>query len=93
MKTIMKKFNLTNRNFSLDENNQSEKKQVIEQYPDLFKNNTTIKDTKINILLKAGQYSMKQKMRSIPLHLQEEVGKELKKVIKKGKFEKSKTRI
>ena len=48
----LKKFNLTIRNFRLDENNQSEKKQVIEQFPDLFKNNTTIKDTEINMQLK-----------------------------------------
>ena len=32
----MKKFNLTIRIIRLDENNQSEKKRVIEKFPDLF---------------------------------------------------------
>ena len=50
----LKKFNLTIRNIRSDENNQSDKKQVIELFPDLFKNNTTIKDTEINIQLKPG---------------------------------------
>ena len=47
----LKKLNLTIRNIRLDENNQSEKKQVIDQFPDLFKNNTTIKNTELNIQL------------------------------------------
>ena len=42
----MKEFNLTIRNIRTDENHQSEKKRVSEKFPDLFKNNTTIKDTK-----------------------------------------------
>ena len=41
----LKKFNLTIRNIRFDRNNQSEKKQVIEQFPDLFTKNTTQKDT------------------------------------------------
>ena len=71
----MKKFNLTIRNTRTDENSQSEKKRVIEKFPDLFKNNTTTKDTEINIQLKPGHYRAKQKARPIPKHLQEEVGK------------------
>ena len=50
----MKKFNLTIRNIRTEENSQSEKKRVIEKFPDLFKNNTTIKETEINIQLKPG---------------------------------------
>ena len=84
----MKKFNLTIRNIRTDENSQSEKKRVIEKFPNLFKNNTTIKDTEINIQLKPGHYPVKQKARPIPLHLQEEVGKELEKLIKTGHLEK-----
>ena len=84
----MKKFNLTIRNIRTDENSQSEKKRVIEKFPDLFKNNTTIKDTEINIQLKPGHYPVKQKARPIPLHLQEEVGKDLEKLIKTGHLEK-----
>ena len=86
----MKKFNLTIRNIRTDENSQSEKKRVIEKFPDLFKNNTTIKDTEINIQSKPGHYPVKQKARPIPLHLQEAVGKELEKLIKTGHLEKVK---
>ena len=84
----MKKLNLPIRNIRTDENSQSEKKRVIEKFPDLFKNNTTIKDTEINIQLKPGHYPVKQKARPIPLHLQEEVGKELEKLIKPDTWKK-----
>ena len=50
----LKKFKLTIGNIQLDENDQSEKRRVIEKFPDLFRNNTTIKDTEINIQLKPG---------------------------------------
>ena len=60
------------------------------EFPDLFKNNTTIKDTEINTQLKPGHYSVKQKERPIPLHLQEAVGKELEKLEKTGHLEKVK---
>ena len=86
----MKKFKLTIGNIRTEENNQSEKKRVIEKFPDLFKNNNTIKDTEINIQQKPGHYPVKQKARRIPLHLQEDVGKELEKLIKTGHLEKVK---
>ena len=86
----MKKFNLPLRNIRTNENNQSEKQGVIEKFPDLFKNNTTVKDTEINIQLKPGQHPVKKKARFIPLHLQEEVGKELEKLMKTGDLEKVK---
>ena len=87
----MKKFKLTIGNIRTEENNhQSEKKRVIEKFPDLFKNNTTIKDTEINYQLKPGHYPVKQKARPIPLHLQEDVGKELERLIKTGQLEKVK---
>ena len=57
----MKKFNLTIRKIRTNENSQSEKKRKIEKFPDLFKNNTTIKDTETNIQLKPGHYQVKQK--------------------------------
>ena len=53
----LKKFNLTIRNIRLDENNQSEKKQVIEKFPDKFKNETTIKDTEIKNTTQTGTLS------------------------------------
>ena len=86
----LKKFKLTIGNIQLDENDQSEKRRVIEKFLDLFQNNTTIKDTEINIQLKPGQYPVKQKARPIPLHLQEAVGKEIKKLTKSGHLEKVK---
>ena len=85
----IKKFNFTTRNIRIDEKNTSEMKRLIEMFPYLFKNNTTIKDTEVNIQLKPGHYPVKQKARPIPLHLQE-VGKELEKLIKTGDLEKVK---
>ena len=86
----LKKFKLTIGNIQMDENDQSEKRRVIEKFPDLFRNNTTIKDTEINIQLKPGHYPVKQKARPIPLHLQEAVGKEIEKLTKSGHLEKVK---
>ena len=51
----LKKFKLTIGNVRMEENNQSEKRRSIAKFPDLFKNNTTIKDACINIQLKLGQ--------------------------------------
>ena len=73
----MKKCDLTIRNIRTDENNQSEEKRVIEKFPDLFKINTTLKDTEISIQLKPGHYPVKQKAKPLPLHLQKAFGKEL----------------
>ena len=86
----MKKFKLTFGNIRTEESNQSEKKRVIEKFPDLFKNNTTVKDTEINIQLKPGHYPVKPKARPIPLHLQEDDGKELERLIKTGHLQKLK---
>ena len=65
----MKKFELTIGNIQVQDSNQSEKRRVIEKFPDLFKNNTTIENTEINIQLKPGHYPVKQKARPVPLHL------------------------
>ena len=73
----------------MDENNQSVKKQVIEQFQDLFKNKTPIKDTETNIQLKPGHYLVKQNARPILLPLQQVVGKEQEKIIKTGLLEKN----
>ena len=50
----LKKFRLTIGNIRLDENSQSEKRQIVKKFPDLFRNNTTIKDAEINMQLKPG---------------------------------------
>ena len=76
----MKKFNLTIRTIQLEDTSQSEKKRIIETTLD--KNNTTMENTEINIQLKLDHYSVKQKARPIPLHLQKEAGKDLEKLIK-----------
>ena len=48
----VKKFRLTIGNIRLGENSQSEKRQIEEKFPDLFRKNTTIKDDEIKIQLK-----------------------------------------
>ena len=64
----LKKFRLTIGNIRLDENSQSEKRQIEEKFSEFFRNNTTIKDAKILIQLKPGLYPVKEKARPIPLH-------------------------
>ena len=53
----LKNFKITIGNIRLQDSNQSEKRQIFEKFPDLFKNNTTIKDFKINIKTKTGTIS------------------------------------
>ena len=86
----MKTFNLTMGRIQIAENNQSEKERIISKFPDLFENNETINDTEIKIQLKPGQFPVKQKAPPVPLHLQEDVGRELEKLIKSGHLEKIK---
>ena len=85
----LKTFRLTI-GIQLAENNQSEKERLINKFPDLFENNETITDTEIKIQLKPGNFPVKQKARPVPLHLQEDVGRELEKLIKSGHLEKIK---
>ena len=84
----MKIFILTIGRFQMAENNQSKIERILIEFANLFGNNQTIKDTEINIQLKPGHYPVKQKARPVPLHLQEEVGKELEKLIKACHLEK-----
>ena len=84
----MKKFKLTIGKIQLAEINQSEKGKVINKIPDLLENNRTKKDTEINIQLKPGHYPVQENARPIPLHLQEDVRRELEKLIKAGHLEK-----
>ena len=53
-----------------------------------YSRTTKQKDTEINIQLKPGHYPVKQKSRPVPLHLQEDVGSELEKLIRTGHLEK-----
>ena len=84
----MRTFKLTIGKIQMTENNQSEKEKIFRKFPDLFENNETIKDIEIKIQLKPGHYPVKQKARPVPLHLQEDVGKELEKLIRTGHLEK-----
>ena len=84
----MKTFKLTIGKIQLAKNNQSEREKIFGKFQDLFENNETIKDTEINIQLKPGHYPIKQKARSVPLHLQEDVERELKKLIRLRHLEK-----
>ena len=56
----------------------------------MFENNETIKDAEIKIQLIPGHFPVKQKARPVPLHLQEDVGRDLEKLIKSGHLEKTK---
>ena len=80
----MKTFKLTIGKIQLAENKQPEREKVFNRSLDLFENNETIKDTEINIQMKSGHYPIKQKARPVPLHLQEDVGWELEKLIRTG---------
>ena len=70
------------------ETNQSEREKIFGKFQDLFENNETIKDTEKNIQLKPGHFPIKQKARQVPLHLEEDVERELKKLIRTGHLEK-----
>ena len=84
----MKNFRLTIGKIQSAKNNQSEREKVFNKFPDLFENNETIRDVEINIQLKPGHNQMKQKARPVPLHLQEDVRRELEKLKKSGHLEK-----
>ena len=84
----MKRFRLTSGRIELAESNQSEKEKIINKFPDLFEDNKTINDTEINIPLEPRHYQVKQKARSIPVRLQEDIGRELERLIKAGHLEK-----
>ena len=84
----LKKFRITIGSLRLAENNQSETEKIFQQYHALFETNKTIKDTEIKIQLKPGHIPTKQKARPIPLHLQNEVEKEINRLITEGHLEK-----
>ena len=83
----MKNFKLTVGRIQSVENNQSEREKVFNKFPDLFENNE-IKDAEINIQLKPGHYPVKQKARPVLLHIQEDVGRDLERLIESGHLEK-----
>ena len=83
----MKALKLTTNRLQLAKNSQSERERMFGKIQDLFENNETIKDTELNIQLKPGHYPVKQKARPIPLHLPEDVRREIEKLIRTGHLE------
>ena len=68
------------------ENNQSEREKVFNKFPNLFENNETTKVTEIKIQLKPGHHAVKQEARPV-VHLQEDVGRDLERLMKSGHLE------
>ena len=81
----MKRFRLTVGRLQLAENNQSGKERVNNNFPDSFEDKRTLKDTEINRQLKPRHYPVKQNTSPIPL--QQNIGRELEKLIKGGHLE------
>ena len=62
---------------------------IFKEFENLFKNNHTIKDLTIDIQLKKDTKPIQQKGRPVPIHFQNIVKSELKKLIEKGHLEKA----
>ena len=86
--SCMKRLNLTYGRTQLIDNNQSEKEREFDEFPNLFENNRTKKDTENIKQLEQGYYPVEQKPTPNPLHLQEDVAIELEKLTKAGYLEK-----
>ena len=84
----MKAFKLTIGRIQLAENSQSGRERIFGKFQDFFENNETTKDTEIKIQHKPGYCTVKQNARPVPLHIQEDVEKELEKPIRTGHLEK-----
>ena len=75
-------------NLRMDENDKRILKQKNE-FKDLFYNNTEIKDAIVKINLKENVSNIQQKGRPIPIHLQDQVAEELKRLMKIGHLERA----
>ena len=75
-------------NIRMDENDKRILK-LKNEFKDLFYNNTEIKDTIVKINLKENANIIQQKGRPIPIHLQDQVAEELKRLIKNGYLERA----
>ena len=63
--------------------------QLKNDFEDLFYNNREIKALSVKINLKEGSQIIQQNGRPIPIHLQEQVAKELKRLIENGYLERA----
>ena len=59
------------------------------EFKDLFYNNKKIKDLSVKVNLKKGAQMIQQKGRPIPIHLREQVAKQLKRLIENGYLERA----
>ena len=59
------------------------------EFKDLFYNNNEIKDLSVKINLKEGAQIIQQKMRLIPIYLQDQVARELKRLMENGYLERA----
>ena len=59
------------------------------EFKDLFYNNTEIKDLEVKIDLKEDAKIIQQKGRPVPIHLQNQVAEEIKRLIKNGYLERA----
>ena len=75
-------------NISLD-NTERKIIKLQNDFKDLFYNNKEIKNLSVKTNLKTGAQITQQKGRSIPIHLQDQVAQELKRLIKHGYVEKA----
>ena len=75
-------------NIKMDENDKRILK-LNNEFKDLFYNNTEIKDTVGKINQKKNANIIQQKGRPIPIHLQDQVAEELKRLIKNGYLERA----
>ena len=64
-----------------------EVQQIMREFPELFKRKGRVKDNEIKIEMKENAKITQQKGRRIPIQLQEQVGKEIEKLLKDGHFE------
>ena len=89
------KINLSSNNeaiqiHNIKQDNMDKKKLKLQNdFKDLFYNNKEIKNLSVKIQLKEGAQRIQQKGRPIPIHLQDQVALELKRIIKHGYLERA----
>ena len=86
----LKHLPITINKISLDEKT-SQSVDIHAKFNKLFETNHTIKNTEVKIQIKPGCYSIQQKARPIPYHLQQDVKNKLDQLIKSGHLERLET--
>ena len=73
---------------SPEEKQSPEVQQLIREFPDLFQRKGRVEDYEITFVVKSEAKIRQQKCRRIPIQLQEQVDKEIEKLLKEGHIEK-----